>query len=397
MAIGGILLSLLAPRVSISALSRAPSSMSRFVVAGIAAFLTIAPLTVGARDSRILPHRRGTRPAHRHPRHASPPVDRQSATRSSKSASAPASAISSATFHRSSPRLLKSSLRPPACFASPESSSRTSPSKHRLNQYRTLKQSRRPLRQHSIRTPQHSVRRSSSHPSPHSSGSTPPPSSSSRTPPILKAGTWQGSAHLWANGFIHLGAALLSAFLLRRRGLSVVLASAVGALAFACLLLLDPARAITASVFYPIGVSMYSVALVAYPSLLSPARSNARARPPGRLDLCHRRLDRLRPRHRHGPEPRPRAARVCLPWLRSWFCFRSSSTSFATVLVNWRSPPSYSSSLSSSIALQPSAPVAASPHCRRTRPPRLYLRRLHPLPLAVCPPQHRRRAHVGTG
>jgi len=98
----------------------------------------------------------------------------------------------------------------------------------------------------------------------------------------LKAGTWQGSAHLWANGFIHLGAALFSAFLLHRRGLSIVLASAVGVLAFACLLLLDPSRAITASVFYPIGVSFYSVALVAYPSLLSSASSTAqRARQAG--------------------------------------------------------------------------------------------------------------------
>ena len=40
-------------------------------------------------------------------------------------------------------------------------------------------------------------------------------------------------------------------------------------LACACLLLLDPARALPASVVYPIGVSLYSVALVAYPSLLS--------------------------------------------------------------------------------------------------------------------------------
>jgi cbb3-type cytochrome c oxidase subunit II len=87
----------------------------------------------------------------------------------------------------------------------------------------------------------------------------------------LKAGTWQGSAHLWANGLIHFSAALFSVWLLRRRGLAVVLAVAVGALAFACLLLLDPARALTASAFYPIGVSLYSVALVAYPSLLSPA------------------------------------------------------------------------------------------------------------------------------
>jgi cytochrome c oxidase cbb3-type subunit 2 len=92
---------------------------------------------------------------------------------------------------------------------------------------------------------------------------------------VLKSGTWQGSAHLWANGIIHLSAALFGAFLLRRRGLPTVLAAAAGALAVACLLLLDPARAISASLFYPIGVSLYSVALVAYPSLLSPATSLA--------------------------------------------------------------------------------------------------------------------------
>lgn len=98
----------------------------------------------------------------------------------------------------------------------------------------------------------------------------------------LKAGTWQGTAHLWANGWLHLGAAFFSAFVLPRRGLSFVLALAVGSLAFACLLLLDPARALTASVFYPIGVSLYSVALVAYPSLLSRARTSAeRARRAG--------------------------------------------------------------------------------------------------------------------
>jgi cytochrome c oxidase cbb3-type subunit 2 len=68
----------------------------------------------------------------------------------------------------------------------------------------------------------------------------------------------------------------------RRRGLSVVLASAITALAFACLLLLNPAHAITASIFYPIGVSLYSVALVAYPSFLSSANSIAdRARQAG--------------------------------------------------------------------------------------------------------------------
>lgn len=91
---------------------------------------------------------------------------------------------------------------------------------------------------------------------------------------VLKAGTWQGSAHLWANGLIHFSAALLGVWLLRRRGILLVLAAAVGALAFACLLLLDPTRALTAAVFYPIGVSLYSVALVAYPSLLSRAATS---------------------------------------------------------------------------------------------------------------------------
>jgi cytochrome c oxidase cbb3-type subunit 2 len=87
----------------------------------------------------------------------------------------------------------------------------------------------------------------------------------------LKAGTWQGASHLWANGFLHFGAAVFSAMLLRRRGLSFILSAAFFALGFACLLLLDPSRVLAASVFYPVGVSLYSVALVAYPSLLSSA------------------------------------------------------------------------------------------------------------------------------
>ena len=93
--------------------------------------------------------------------------------------------------------------------------------------------------------------------------------------PALKAGTWQGNFHLWINGLLHLGAALGSAWLLRRRGLSPVLTAAFVALGIACLLLLDPERALLASVFYPIGVSLYSVALVAYPSILAPAANAA--------------------------------------------------------------------------------------------------------------------------
>ena len=102
--------------------------------------------------------------------------------------------------------------------------------------------------------------------------------------PALKAGTWQGGLHLWANGVLHLAAALASAWFLRHKGLSPVLTAAFVALGGACLLLLDPERALLASVFYPIGVSLYSVALVAYPSLLSPAVSEAeRARMAGWL------------------------------------------------------------------------------------------------------------------
>jgi MFS family permease len=91
--------------------------------------------------------------------------------------------------------------------------------------------------------------------------------------PALKAGTWQGEVHLWANGLLHLLAALASAWLLRRRGLIFVLSAAFLMLGIACLLLLHPSRVLFASIFYPIGVSLYSVALVAYPSLLSPASS----------------------------------------------------------------------------------------------------------------------------
>jgi cytochrome c oxidase cbb3-type subunit 2 len=91
--------------------------------------------------------------------------------------------------------------------------------------------------------------------------------------PALKAGTWQGEVHLWANGLLHLLAALASVWLLRRRGLIYVLSAAYLMLGIACLLLLHPSSVLLASIFYPIGVSLYSVALVAYPSLLAPASS----------------------------------------------------------------------------------------------------------------------------
>lgn len=87
--------------------------------------------------------------------------------------------------------------------------------------------------------------------------------------PALKAGTWEGDLHLWTNGILHLAAAIGSALLLGKRRLSSVLVLAVLALAMACIFLHQSSQIILASFFYPIGVSLYSVALVAYPSLLS--------------------------------------------------------------------------------------------------------------------------------
>jgi cytochrome c oxidase cbb3-type subunit 2 len=91
--------------------------------------------------------------------------------------------------------------------------------------------------------------------------------------PELKAGTWQGSPHIWTNGLLHLSAALASAWLLSRRGLSFVLCLSFLVLGCACLLLREPDLIGLASILYPVGVSVYSVALVAYPSFIAPAVS----------------------------------------------------------------------------------------------------------------------------
>ena len=102
--------------------------------------------------------------------------------------------------------------------------------------------------------------------------------------PDLKAGTWEGAHRLWQNGGVHLLAALASALLLQRRGLTATLTTAFVILGGACLLLTDPSRATVASFMYPAGVSLYSVALVAYPAYLATTTSNRdRARRAGWL------------------------------------------------------------------------------------------------------------------
>ena len=90
---------------------------------------------------------------------------------------------------------------------------------------------------------------------------------------ILKAGTWLGSAHLWVNGGLHGVTAVMAAMLLERGRASVTLALAFAALGFACVLVQNPTLILSASLFYPIGVSLYSVALVAYPSFLARTES----------------------------------------------------------------------------------------------------------------------------
>ena len=100
--------------------------------------------------------------------------------------------------------------------------------------------------------------------------------------PALKSGTWEGASHLWRTGALHLGAALGAVWLIERRGLPTTLLCAFGSLAAACLLLLRPASASSAAFLYPTGVSLYSVALVAAPAFLLRTSSLAdRARKAG--------------------------------------------------------------------------------------------------------------------
>jgi cbb3-type cytochrome c oxidase subunit II len=87
----------------------------------------------------------------------------------------------------------------------------------------------------------------------------------------LKTASWSGSLHLWIIGTVHLSAAIAAAMLLRAGRVVTVLSMAVAALGAACILLASPTGAPAATLLYPVGVSLYSVTLVAYPSMLSRA------------------------------------------------------------------------------------------------------------------------------
>lgn len=89
--------------------------------------------------------------------------------------------------------------------------------------------------------------------------------------PLLKAGTWSGNQHLWLNAIVHLSAAIATACILQKGRVRLVLGASFCLLGFACVLLLHPETILPASLLYPVGVSFYSVALVAYPSFIASA------------------------------------------------------------------------------------------------------------------------------
>jgi mono/diheme cytochrome c family protein len=84
----------------------------------------------------------------------------------------------------------------------------------------------------------------------------------------LKSATW-GEPLLWRNAVMHLAAAVLAGLTLRR-GFSTLLAIAWAILATAAFAVNDPATRSLAGWIYPVGVSLYSTALVAWPGFFSP-------------------------------------------------------------------------------------------------------------------------------
>lgn len=85
----------------------------------------------------------------------------------------------------------------------------------------------------------------------------------------LKSATW-GEPLLWRNGAMHIAAAVLAGLALRR-GFSAVLAIAWLILAGGAFAVNDPATRGVAGWIYPVGVSLYSTALVAWPGFFAPS------------------------------------------------------------------------------------------------------------------------------
>lgn len=85
--------------------------------------------------------------------------------------------------------------------------------------------------------------------------------------PELKAATWTSAGQLALNAGVHLGAALLAGWALARQRLGWAVFTGAGALLVACLLFKGDSRGWAGgALLYSAGVSVYSTALVFYPT-----------------------------------------------------------------------------------------------------------------------------------
>lgn len=85
--------------------------------------------------------------------------------------------------------------------------------------------------------------------------------------PALKAAMWSGGSQLWLNAGVHLGAGVLAGWALDRGGLGRTVGLGAAFLLLACLMISGVVPgAGTTGLFYVVGVSVYSTALVFYPA-----------------------------------------------------------------------------------------------------------------------------------
>jgi cytochrome c oxidase cbb3-type subunit 2 len=85
--------------------------------------------------------------------------------------------------------------------------------------------------------------------------------------PTMKSLTWRGEGTLWANGFVHLAAAVAAGTLFARGWFAGLLGLAVGLLVIACATFqLVPASINSTHWLYVVGVSLYSAGLVYFPA-----------------------------------------------------------------------------------------------------------------------------------
>jgi len=92
----------------------------------------------------------------------------------------------------------------------------------------------------------------------------------------LKQSTW-GDGMLWRNAALHLGVAVLAGQWLRRSGVTGVILTAWGILAVAAFAVNADSTRTLAGWWYPVGVSLYSTVMVAWPGWFSGARDSKAA------------------------------------------------------------------------------------------------------------------------